>query len=81
MADTLDALSSMSGLTKDKIHDIWEGVKANNAKLDECPGPHRFTIPAGLRKFADDFICEVCGGKVDGVNKVWYEKGLEHGRQ
>lgn len=76
----IDALSSVSGVSRDKIKAIAEEVKANRIKLDGCHGPHRFTIPVGRREFADDFVCEVCGGWVSSIHKLWYEKGLEHGR-
>lgn len=76
----IDALSSASGLSRDKIKAIAEKVKANHIKLDGCSGPHRFTIPVGHREFADDFVCEKCGGWVSSIHKSWYEKGLEHGR-
>jgi len=76
-----DALSRVSGISKADIQGIWEAVKANNAKLDACVGPHKFTIPSGRREYMDDIICEFCGGKISASGKSWYEKGLEHGKK
>lgn len=74
-----DALSRVSGLSKEKIHEIWLKVKANQTKLDSC-SKHSFTIQAGRREFMDDFICEYCGGRIDSTNKAWYEKGIKHAK-
>ena len=76
-----DVLSKASGLNTKEISSIFQEVKRNAKLLDECPGPHRFTIKAGRREFADDFICEICGGQVQSIYKIWYEKGLEHGKK
>jgi hypothetical protein len=75
-----DALSQMSGIPTEEVGQIWQEVKSNYTKLSACGGPHLFTIPANRRSFADDFICELCGGKVSSLEKTWYERGITHGR-
>lgn len=77
--DSIDALSKVSGVSREGVLGIAREVKENRRKLESCPGPHKFTIPAGKRKFADDFICETCGGRIGPVDKLWYERGLQHG--
>ncbi len=67
--------------TKEDAARILAEVMENKEKLESCPTSHKFTIPAGRRKFVDDFLCEVCGGRVSLQEKHWYEKGLEHGRR
>lgn len=31
------------------------------------------------RSFMKRWACSKCGGVVDTINKIWYERGLEHG--
>lgn len=59
--------------------EIIREVKANMARLEGCAGPHRFVpherYPSGMvRKYR----CELCQGTIDGINKIWYERGLKH---
>ena len=82
MAETVSkVLSRVSGLTEDKVHEIFNEVKVNSTMLESCTGPHKFTIPSGRREFLDDYVCELCNGKVSSIHKLWYERGLEHGRR
>lgn len=66
---------------------VFEEVKANLARLDGCPGPHRFapveradgvTPRGGL---TNEYRCATCQGTVSGHVRHWYERGLAHGRQ
>jgi hypothetical protein len=79
--DSLDAIARMGGLTRRATLDIWEGVRANHAALDACPGPHDFSVPLEQplpHMPARRWACSRCGGAIDVVAKSWYEKGLKH---
>lgn len=61
---------------------IVEQVKENRGRLNNCP-LHSFTIPVPKpynKNIIDKYKCENCGGVVDYKEKIFYEKGLEHGR-
>jgi hypothetical protein len=79
MADGIKALSDASGLSRESIHEIWEQVKLNHARLKGCAGPHDFT-PTTL-KFGSKYTCGKCGGEVNASDRSWYETGLDHGRR
>lgn len=74
----LDALSAVSGLSKEETGKIFENVKANFKRLDECNGPHDF------EKVGEDFRaiyrCRKCNGEISQRDYKWYAKGLEHGK-
>jgi len=76
MPDTLDILSKMSKLRKDKIKEIWEQVKVNSALLDSC-SKHNFELMKDRKDRR--YKCTNCNGELDTVNVIWYNKGLEHG--
>lgn len=65
-------------ISPNEVHAIWEEVKRNHKRLDECPGPHEFGPM--LAKPGAKYTCSKCGGVVDAVARSWYEKGLTHGR-
>ena len=79
MPDGVEILSKISGLPKKEINSIWEDVKVNTKKLEECSGPHDFQ-PDTFKKPVRDQICSKCGGKIQASNALWYKKGLEHGK-
>jgi hypothetical protein len=58
-------------------------AKANLERLTSCPGPHRFfTVERTQhRAIRRRYRCARCGGVVDGVQRYWYELGLEHARR
>lgn len=73
---------------------ILAEVKANSALLDKCIGPHAFCIcldrhtkqpiegtPTFEQRFAAWWRCAKCGGRVENLHKIWYERGVEHGRR
>lgn len=78
MADGVDKISEMSGLPRDALLALWESVKANQAKLDACPG-HDFgeVIPVRMGAY---YRCRHCDGKVDGHAVHWFNLGVAHGR-
>lgn len=81
MNQPLVDLSRMTGLSPEEIRGLWSDVRANQARLDACEGPHSFDRPEDpARVLGGRWRCSRCGGMVDGVAKGWYERGLEHGR-
>lgn len=79
--DGTEILGAVSGLGKVEVKKIWEQVKANLKRLDECVGPHDFQRLALETKLMFRFRCTKCGGEIEGDNRSWYERGLKHGRQ
>lgn len=74
--DGVAVLSKVSGLPRAEVQELWQQVKANQARLDACPGPHRFD-GHGRR----DYRCSECGGTVSAIAYVWYVAGLEHAKR
>ena len=56
------------------IEAIMAEIRANNSKLEACLKPHIFerdpSKPLGKR------TCKKCGGKIDAIHAIWYERGL-----
>jgi hypothetical protein len=76
---TLRQVSDLIGLQPGVMSKIWEEVKANHAKLEQCKG-HDFSRPYKQRgELVTDWMCSKCGGHVDTSHKRWYELGLKHG--
>lgn len=64
------------------VDEIFREVKANHAKLNACPGPHEFTIEyRKIGPMVRDWECAKCHGHVENLYKMWYERGLAHGRK
>lgn len=56
---------------------IMAEIRANTAQLDGCVKPHNFSVDASPDKpLFKKWQCSKCGGKVDAINKIWYERGL-----
>ena len=67
---------------------MWNEVKANHKRLNECQGPHDFVgVESELRYTLKDgsvygrYVCKKCNGKVFPNDKIWYERGIEHGKK
>ena len=73
MNTPISTLSQATGLSKEKIKQIWDEVQENKIKLDSCP-LHDFSIKEEKR-----WKCSKCDGWISAHSKLWYEKGLEHG--
>lgn len=68
-------------MTRDEARELWERCKANIARLEGCPGPHRFVIiPSEPVTIIARSRCETCRGEVSASDRRWYERGLAHGR-
>ena len=58
---------------------ILDEVKENHRKLDSCIC-HNFGIDMmSDRIIGKKYKCTQCGGVIDAINKIWYERGLKHG--
>jgi hypothetical protein len=76
----LAAISEITGLKRNELKGIWAKVKANQRRLDGCPGPHDFQDASPDKAVGKDYVCSKCQGKVQGPAFRWYTKGLEHAR-
>lgn len=71
--EAYDVLSTMSGISKEKIKEIAKNIHKNNKLLNQCSF-HTFN-----KKVNDKWFCSNCGGYVYAQSKMWYEKGVKHG--
>ena len=73
--DGIGVMSELTGMSRSKALDLWDRVKANQAKLDACQR-HEFEpvsmSETGLRR---RYCCQHCGGEVDAHAYHWYEMG------
>lgn len=70
-------------ITDEQLKDIVKHIKENKIRLDKC-SLHSFTIPIPKpynSNIIDKYKCKNCGGVVSYREKIFYEKGLEHGRK
>lgn len=79
MPDSLDTISTATGIPRAEMLTIWGEVKANHALLDACPR-HAFVreSPHGPRP-GDKYRCRHCSGLVDASAAKWYQDGQKHG--
>ena len=68
-----ELLAEASGLTPTAIQDLWQDVKANQARLSGCAG-HVFGRVV-LKRISDDVSCCKCGGKMTIGDIHSYAKG------
>lgn len=72
--DGVSALSTVSGLSKSEVQDIWNEVKANRVKLENCK-LHKFS--GEVVKLGQKMTCECCKGQMSLTDIGWYIKGYE----
>ncbi len=77
--NVLDALGAMSGLGRPELEKLWAQAQENGRKLAQCPGPHDF-VAFEDRPLTSRYRCTICGGEVSASDRMWYERGLRHGR-
>ncbi len=82
-----ETLSKITGVKPAEIDSIVAEVKKNSALLKTC-ARHDFSIvldrrtkqpienPTPAQRFGARFKCNRCGGIVDGIARIWYERGL-----
>jgi hypothetical protein len=76
--DGAGVMSEVTGLGRGAVVEIWEQVKANNAKLEDCPYHEFEQSPqtAVLRSLTHQkYVCKHCGGEVNYQQYSWHEKG------
>ena len=90
VSKTLHQVGAIVGLPPNAVDDILVEVKANQARLEGCAGPHDFSVcldrrskqpvaePTPQQRFGAYWRCVKCNGSVDGQAKRWYELGLKH---
>lgn len=78
MADSLDTISSATGLSRLALTEIWADVKANHARLESC-ARHDFQLVDPAQPLRSKYACTACGGTVHRTEFYWYSRGLAHG--
>lgn len=83
-----EKLPEITGVKPKEIDSILVAVKANSALLEKC-ARHDFSVVLDRRtkqplenatpaqRFGAKFKCTHCGGTVDGLAKIWYDRGLK----
>ncbi|TXH46421.1 MAG: hypothetical protein E6Q97_29635, partial [Desulfurellales bacterium] len=75
-----EVLGAASGLSKSAMNELWEAAKANQTRLRSCLGPHDFSRDLTPdRKIGKKWACLKCDGEIDDANRIWYQRGLDHG--
>lgn len=69
------------GHGRQMVSEVWAEVHANNARLDACTGPHKFTCLEPEKRIGAKHRCELCGGILSSGHVRWYQLGLEHARK
>ena len=76
--DGAAVMSSMTGLSKESVKELWAQVKENHARLESCPY-HEFKQSkktAMLRSLTHQrYVCIHCGGEIDHQAYMWHERG------
>ena len=76
--DGAAVMSSMTGLSKESVKELWAQVKENHARLESCPY-HEFEQSkktAMLRSLTHQrYVCIHCGGEIDHQAYMWHERG------
>ena len=63
-----------------KYDKIWEEVKENHKKLNNC-NLHYFIDITPEKPFGKKYRCKNCKGVLDGINVSYYNLGLKHGKE
>lgn len=70
--------------TGNQVLDGQRAAEANRALLLACAGPHNFRREGnggGQGLTAQRWRCAGCGGLVNGLARLWYQAGLDHGQR
>lgn len=59
-------------MTPAQVLEIFNNVKQNHKRLEECTKPHDFQPITGARKYK----CTKCNGEIDTTHYYWYYQGL-----
>lgn len=77
MANAIDALARVSGLSKDDVQMIAEQARANVQRLNACDG-HAFEPVGPASLLRQRYRCAHCAGEVDAHAYTWYMRGRAH---
>lgn len=80
MAMSDEEFSKLIGISKAERERIWAEVKANSKRLDDCETPHEFVEYEQEPNFRKK-RCTKCLGTLSAIDALWYERGLQHGRE
>ncbi len=78
-----DALSQVTGRSKDEIRKIFEEVRAKSALLGSCARPHDFVEHERYgpnHPLVRTYRCTKCGGAKSATDARTYMEGLADGR-
>ena len=73
---TIDDLVRATGLSREKLTEVWKQVKENHKLLDGCPGPHAFERTDEAAYKWNSYKCRKCGGRVGYTEQLWYMQGI-----
>jgi hypothetical protein len=88
---TIQEFGESVGIPSRDTDSILAQVRANQAALDKCEGPHDFSVcldrrtkqpianPTPQQMFGAKWACSKCSGYVDGIDRLWYNRGLKDG--
>lgn len=62
------------------LKDAIKKAQANSKLLRDCDRPHSF-VPEDSDSIVSDYRCTKCGGVVNKIHALWYDRGLEDGRR
>jgi hypothetical protein len=77
MIDSVDKLSTATGLSRAAMLEIMDEVKSNHATLAVCGG-HNFESE-DPRRLDARWVCTACGGRASYNQVHWYNLGRSHG--
>jgi hypothetical protein len=77
MGNAIQALSRVSGLSKEEVQAIAEQARANVRRLDAC-ADHTFEPIGRESLLRQRYRCKHCSGEVDAHAHTWYMRGRAH---
>jgi hypothetical protein len=60
-----------------RLEALQAALRRNTEALESCPG-HAFQPESRWPRL---YVCERCGGKIDGISWYWFRVGFETGRR
>lgn len=68
--------SNVTRIGRECLKEIWEEVKENRRRLDNCVGHHQFGRVRFANGIARDVTCDVCGGSMSVMSALDYRRGF-----
>ena len=76
--DGIGAMSDLTGMSRDRLKQLAEAVRANHAALSSC-AYHEFEPMAPIQppalSITQKYRCQHCGGEVESFAYRWHEQG------